>query len=258
MTKKLLFDRLFDFSVAILFLLIWQGLSFAKLINENLLPPPITIIKAMYEGFASSHGLIIDSFQSVKRVLFGYCLGSIIGLCLGFLCSLNKNIERFIVVPIEIIRPIPPIAWIPISILWFGSGELSAYFLIALGAFYPVFTNSILGVYAVQQGTVDVAECHGASGGFIFRKIILPQALPSIFSGLQTGLGIAWMIVITAELVGVQSGLGYFIQVSRAQLQIENVVGGMFIIGIIGFLLNILLKRISQKCMPWQFRLKNL
>jgi NitT/TauT family transport system permease protein/sulfonate transport system permease protein len=238
-------------------LIIWQLLSYFGFINTNLLPAPSEVVIAIYKGIFSG-SLLNDSFQSLKRVLIGYCIGSILGLLLGISSSLNKTIGGIIKMPIEIIRPIPPIAWIPLSILWFGLGEPSAYFLVSLGAFFPAFTNAFLGISQVELGTVEVARCHGVSDNFLFKKVILPQALPSIFSGLYTGLGISWMIVITAELVGVQSGLGYFIQVSRAQLQIEQVVAGMLFIGVIGYLLNQLLQFVGKRMMPWKWRSKKI
>lgn len=236
-------------SVAII-LTLWEVLSKINLLNENLFPAFSIVLKAMFQGLMTGE-LVNDTIQSVRRVLIGYLLGSATGLILGFTSAMYRRFGDFLVAPIEFLRPIPPIAWIPISILWFGAGEPSAFFLVSLGAFFPIFTNSFLGVSQVQTGTLEVAVCHGASKPFIFNKIILPQALPSVFSGLQTGLGVAWMIVITAELVGVQSGLGYFIQISRAQLQIDNVIAGMGMIGLIGYGLNQLLKLIGKRVMPW-------
>jgi ABC-type nitrate/sulfonate/bicarbonate transport system permease component len=249
--------RLLNLSAIAGIVFFWQGLSYLNILNDNLLPSPFRVFIAIFDGVLSGE-ILIDSLQSIKRVLIGYFLGGVVGISVGLLASVNEKLGQIINSPIEFIRPIPPIAWIPIAILWFGSGEPSAYFLVSLGSFFPILTNTFLGISQVSIGTIEVAKCYGASRFTIFKKVVFPQALPSIFSGLQTGLGISWMIVITAELVGVQSGLGYFIQVSRAQLKIEEVVAGMVLIGLIGFTLSQALKYLSKKIMPWKSRLRRL
>ncbi|MBK8483879.1 MAG: ABC transporter permease [Saprospiraceae bacterium] len=221
------------------------------LTNQNLLPPPSAVANTVFNGIFHDQ-FISDSYFSIKRVIIGYFIGGTLGLILGLLSGLKKQTNDVLRPIIEFIRPIPPIAWIPLALLWFGFGDPPAYFLVALGAFFPIFSNAFLGITLVERGTVEVARCHGASKQFLFKKIILPQTLPSIFTGLRTGLGVAWMVVITAELVGAQSGLGYLIQISRAQLQGERVIAGMVLIGVIGFTLDYLMKMISERIMPWK------
>lgn len=235
------------------FFSIWQLFSTLGLLNENLLPGPIAVIKEIYKGITSGP-LFNDILNSLRRVIFGFIVGGFLGVVIGLVCALKKTAGNLIKPIVEILRPIPPIAWIPLSILWFGFGEPSAYFLVSLGAFFPIFSSTFLGISQVNPGTVEIAKCHGADKELLFWKIIMPQATPSIFTGLKTGLGVSWMIVITAELVGVQNGLGYFIQVSRAQLQTEQVVAGMVIIGLVGLLLNFILTLIGRKLMPWKWR----
>jgi len=241
----------------LLIIIFWEVLSRLSLINQALLPSPYNIIKTIYKEFVNGE-LMSDSGQSVKRVIIGFAIGSSLGLLFGLTAALKKQVGNAIRPIVEFIRPIPPLAWIPLSVLWFGLGESSAYFLISLGAFFPVFSNSFLGISLVERGTVEVAECHGASKRLLFYKIILPQSLPSIFTGLRTGLGVAWMIVITAELTGVQSGLGYYIQLSRVQLNGEQVLAGMVIIGVIGYILDYIMKVISKRLMPWRGRGKEI
>lgn len=235
------------------FILLWECFSFLGVFNNNLLPPPSSVISTIFRSFTQG-ALLTDIFSSLRRVLVGFIIGSVLGITLGLECAFIRKVGYVIKPLIELIRPIPPIAWIPLSILWFGFGEPSAYFLVSLGAFFPIFNSTFLGISQVNKGTVEVARCHGANRKILFWKIILPQALPSIFSGLRTALGVSWMVVITAELVGVQSGLGYFIQVSRAQLQTDQVLAGMIVIGIIGLLLNHLLKMLAKWAMPWKWR----
>ena len=211
------------------------------------------MIVTIFEGIKDGR-LIGDTFHSLRRVVIGFSLSAVLAVSLGILAALIKPLGDLIRPIVDLIQPIPPIAWIPIAFLWFGFGDQPAYFLVGLGAFFPVFTNAFMGVSLVDQETVEVAHCHGASRSLLFREVILPQALPLIFAGLHTGLGVAWMVVITAELVGAQSGLGYMIQVSRAQLQAEQVVAGMVVIGVTGYGLNWIVIILARWAMPWRER----
>jgi len=229
-----------------LFLSLWELLS-------GILPPATIVLQSIWIKTLDGT-LIIDSLSSVQRVLIGYLIATILALCLGTLSAVKKNVGDMVRPLVDFLRPIPPIAWIPISLLWFGFGDPPAYFLVGLGAFFPVFSNTLLGVGMIKSETIDVARIHGASSKLIFWKVMFPQALPLVFSGLRTGLGVAWMVVITAELVGTQSGLGYMIQLSRAQLQSEYVVAGMVVIGIIGLALDRLAALFAKLLMPWRSR----
>jgi ABC-type nitrate/sulfonate/bicarbonate transport system permease component len=235
----------------ILFFAVWELLAQFSVINSNILPSFSVVIKTIYQGILEGT-LLLDILASIKRVIIGYLIGSFLGVAFGSLSALNRSFRNLVRPIIDLIRPIPPIAWIPIALLWFGFGDPSAYFLVALGGFFPVYNNTFLGIELVEKGTTEVAVMHGATKKYIFRQIVLPQALPHIFAGLRTGLGVAWMIVITAELVGAQSGLGYMIQVSRAQLQSENVVAGMVVIGIIGLGLDRFAGWLEKVLMPWR------
>jgi len=150
-----------------------------------------------------------------------------------------------------LIRPISVIAWIPIAILWFGLGDRSAWFLIFLGSFFPIFTNTYFGVRSVQPIHIQVAQCLGA-GRWLFLREVLPSALPYILSGMRIGLGTGWTCVIAAELITASSGLGYMIQVARAMIETEKVLGGMVIIGAIGFAMNYLMGAIERRLTLWR------
>lgn len=165
-------------------------------------------------------------------------LATVLGIMLGFVTSISEQVQTCISPIIEILRPIPPIAFVPISILWFGIGNEPAYFLVCFGAFFPIFTNTYSGVLSVNSIHKNAALCLGARNKLLVFDVILPAAMPYITAGLKTGLGVAWFCVIVAELVGAQSGLGYTIQLNRLTLQSEKVIAGMVIIGIIGYLMN--------------------
>lgn len=235
----------------------WELLSRLSVLNPNIVPPLSTVVVTIVKG-AADGPLVVDALQSVKRVAVGYTIAATAALCLGILSALCRGVGDALRPVVDLIRPIPPIAWIPVALLWFGFGDPPAYFLVGLGAFFPIFSNAFLGISLVERGPVEVAMCHGASPRLLFLRVVLPQALPSIFAGLQTGLGVSWMVVITAELVGAQSGLGYMIQVSRAQLQAEQVVAGMVVIAVIGYALNRMMAGIAKLAMPWRQRGREL
>jgi len=231
-----------------LFIIVWWVIS--KIFhNAQLLPDPIIVGKTFITSL--KNGLFNDAIASIQRVLFGFLIASVLGVFLGLLCGINKWVSRLISPILELLRPIPPIAWIPLAILWFGIGNNPAYFLVFLGAFFPIFSNTYLGVSSVEETYKRAAYSLGATKKEIITDIILPASMPQIFTGLKIGLGVGWMVVIAAELVGAQSGLGYMIQLNRFLLNSPEIITGMITIGVIGFLLNLLITKIEKMTTPW-------
>jgi ABC-type nitrate/sulfonate/bicarbonate transport system permease component len=152
---------------------------------------------------------------------------------------------------VNALRPIPPLAWIPISILWFGIGDAQNAFIIWLCAFFPILLNTTAGVKAIDPLHVRAALCLGATRMPLFRRIILNGALPSIVTGLRIGLGIGWMGLVAAELVAAPSGLGYLISDARSLLATDVVVVGMATIGLLGLLIDIGMRRVARALLPW-------
>lgn len=229
----------------------WELLTRLSLVKSTLLPPFSSVLVTILEDTIKGP-LLVDTAVSLKRVLVGYSISAFAALLMGIGSAFNRTFSDLIRPIVSFVKPIPPLAWIPLAILWFGQGDPPAYFLVGLGGFFPIFANTFLGMSLVEQGTIKVARCHGATGRLLFFKVILPQSLPSIFSGLRTGLGVAWMVVITAELVGAQSGLGYMIQVSRALLQSERVIAGMIVIGLTGYGLDRLIRWAASVSLRWR------
>lgn len=195
--------------------------------------------------------IYLHIFASLQRVLIGFLIASLAGIFLAILLGYYKNMGRLIKPVIELLRPIPPIAWIPIAILLFGLGDRSAYFIVFLGAFFPIFTNTYFGVTSLPKIYKNVTDSFELKKiDFIFY-VLFYFSLPYIFTGLKIGIGMAWMSVIAAELIGAQSGLGYYIQINRLLLRTDNVIIGMVIIGIIGFLLTKSISLIETKVIVW-------
>jgi ABC-type nitrate/sulfonate/bicarbonate transport system permease component len=163
----------------------------------------------------------------------------------------SPRVAAYLMPLIDLIRPISVIAWIPLAILWFGLGDKSAWFIIFLGAFFPIFTNTFVGAQSVATIHIQVAQCFGAGRWLFITKVLFPSALPYIVAGLRVGLGVGWMCVIAAELIAATSGLGYMIQMARTTIETEKVIAGMVVIGVIGFIMNAIMLWIERCLVSW-------
>jgi ABC-type nitrate/sulfonate/bicarbonate transport system permease component len=228
----------------------WEALSRLGALNSDFLPPPSAIAIDIVD-LTRTGQLPADVAASLRRVMGGFAIGGTLGLCTGVAFASSRFLDRFGQPLVDCLRPIPPIAWIPLSILWFGLGDQAALFLVALGAFFPILSTTYSSLRSVEVRYVQAARVLGASRWLILTDVLIPIMLPNLLSGLRVGLGVSWMVVITAELVGAQSGLGYLIQISRAQLQTGHVLVGMVAIGLIGFCLNALIALAEHFLVPW-------
>lgn len=234
-----------------IFVGLWQLLAGIGWINPVLLPSPANLAGAAWELLAEGT-LIQHTIASLGRVLIGFVLAGIAGIVLGVVLGWSPIISDLVRPVVESLRPIPPIAWTPIAILWFGVGNAPSYFLVFIGAIFPVFVNTYSAVRNIDRNQINAALCLGARPGLLIRDIIVPAALPIIFPGLRIALGVGWMCVVAAELIAAQSGLGYMIQQNRVLLQTQNVVTGMITIGLVGFAMSALMSVIERRLIPWR------
>jgi ABC-type nitrate/sulfonate/bicarbonate transport system ATPase subunit/ABC-type nitrate/sulfonate/bicarbonate transport system permease component len=223
----------------------------SRVSKSRLIPSPRASVQALWE-LLSQGVLLPDCFSSIERVLVGFTLAAITGVAVGLLSGMISSARTALAPIIEFLRPIPPIAWIPISIILFGIGDPSAYFVIFIGAFYPILSNTVLGVQEVSPVHLDAAKSMGASSYRSFAHVVWPSALPNIFTGLRIGLGFAWMCVIAAEMIAAKSGIGYEIQLNRQILQLDRVVAGMVTIGAIGLFSSGMMALLQWLSMPWR------
>jgi ABC-type nitrate/sulfonate/bicarbonate transport system permease component len=191
---------------------------------------------------------------SLYRVALGYAIAALLAIPLGLLVGWSPVLLRTTRPLFEVVRPIPPLAWIPIAILWFGIGIKSAAFIIFLGAFFPILLNTISGVLSVQPILLEAARTLHAKEKDIFLKVLLPGAVPSIFVGMRIGIGIGWMTLVAAEFTGVKEGygLGYMIMTARDIQRPDEILAGMLVIGVIGLLIDIGLRTAESKTIKWQ------
>ena len=231
------------------FILAWYFL--VHISNTAIFPNPTDTLKALLELIREGV-LFSDIFISLQRVFIGFIVALLLGVVLGFLVGSHDYLKKIFVPILEFLRPIPPIAWIPISITLFGISDYSAYFIIFIGAFYPIYSNTVLGILEIPEIYKNVAKNLRVPFWQYNFTILLEGALPSIIAGAKIGLGFAWMCVIAAEMVSARSGIGYQIQLNRQLLQLDRVVADMVVIGIIGFLMNRLMVILEYWVLPYK------
>lgn len=257
-SHKKRFSDYFFFSliVPVVIIIIWQTASELGLIRVNIVPSPKDIfdslIKQVTKGALQKHIL-----TSLRRVFLGYLLGAALGITIGTLMGLFRVFERAMRLLIEIMRPIPIIAWIPVLILWSGIGERSKVIVIAIGTFWSVLLNVIDGIRNVDKRYIEVSTLFIKSQQEVVRKVVLPAATPNIFTGLRIGIGSAWLSVIGAEMIAASAGLGFFISYMRELVQPANMLVGVFAIGIIGWAINRILQVAERRILKWNVNLKH-
>lgn len=213
---------------------------------HHLIPNPFDILIAGKETITSGE-LIQHILASLWRVTIGFLIAFLGSLFLWSAATVFSPIRSFLYPIIEILRPIPPIAWIPLAVFWFGIGNTPAYFIVAIGAFFPILTALFQALDMIPLVYKHIGDSFEISRFRWLFHIVLPFSRPYIFSGVRTGFGMAWMCVIAAELISSQSGLGYFIQINRLLLRMDRVILGMLIIGLIGGIFSVLFTRLEQK-----------
>lgn len=242
-------------AAAVALLLLWQGVSVAVLPRVapylvTLLPPPLGVLGAFVD-LARSGDIVIHILASLKRVVGAFLAASAAGVILGVAIGWWRGFSDFVDPLIEFVRPIPPLAWIPLGILWFGIGDAQNMFIIFLGAVFPVVINTITAVRGVDRTLIWGALTLGGSRRQVLREIVLPGALPTILTGLRIGLGVGWMALVAAELVAASSGLGFLIEDSRNLLFTERVILGMVLIGLLGLVMDRGMRALQSRLVPW-------
>jgi len=246
------------FLIPLVLILIWQGLSSIQVIPSYKLPSPVEILLGFRDllmiGVPPGNLLHNHVLYSLYRVALGYAIAALLAIPLGLLMGWSPGLMRMIRPLFELVRPIPPLAWIPIAILWFGIGIKSAAFIIFLGAFFPILLNTISGVLSIHPILIEAARTLHAKEKDIFLKVLLPGAVPSIFVGMRIGIGIGWMTLVAAEFTGVKEGygLGYMIMTARDIQRPDEILAGMLVIGVIGLLIDIGLRTTESRTIRWR------
>ncbi|MDB4975310.1 MAG: binding-protein-dependent transport system inner rane component [Myxococcaceae bacterium] len=218
---------------------------------ESLLPAQPFEGQGSVIAWALSGELVQDAASSLVRVLAGFAIALVLALPLGLAMGALPRLYRLTNPLLQLLRPIPPLAYVPMAILWFGLGNPPAIFLIALGAFFPILMSTISGVRQVDALYLRAAQSLGAGRVPMFTRVILPAATPHIFSGVRIGVGTAFIVVIVSEMIAVNDGLGFRILEAREFMWSDKVVAGMATIGLLGLLLDTLIARLNAHLLRW-------
>ena len=228
----------------------WQAAVTAGLVSNRFMPAPLDVARAGLAA-ASTGELWTNLGVSALRALAGFAIGGGIGFTLGLANGLSRISERLTDTSVQMIRNIPHLSLIPLVILWFGIGEEAKLFLVALGVFFPIYANTLHGIRSVDPGLVEMGRVYGMSRFELFRRVVLPGALPSIFVGLRYGLGIMWLTLIVAETISASSGLGYMAMQAREFMLVDVVVLAILIYALLGKLADALTRQLERVTLSW-------
>jgi ABC-type nitrate/sulfonate/bicarbonate transport system permease component len=232
------------------FLILWEGLARSGLFNINLFPPPSTCLNALIASVVTWE-FWRDLLYSSQRIVLGYAIGVSLGITAG-VCTGRKPIYDITFGQIlQFLRPVPPVAIVPLAILWFGLGESSKYFLVAWGSFFPVWINTHLGVSRVDRTYIWAARSLGALDRQILREVVLPAALPMIIAGMRTSIAIAFICVFVAEMAGAYEGIGFRISLSHLVFRADRMIALLAVLGGLGAATDWGFTYLVEKLFPW-------
>lgn len=236
-------------------LVVWEIVSLLKLYPPLFLPSPLVVAQTFYSLLVEPYGghtLLAQTGFSLARVLVAFVLSVVTGVPLGLLMGRSKTLEAVINPFMQLYRPVPPLAFIPLLIVWFGIGELPKVLLIYMGTVPIIIMDTMAGVHSVKHSAILTAESLGATRHQILRYVVLPSVLPSIFVGMRVGIGIAWTCLVAAEMIAAVSGLGWMILHSSRYLRTDAIFVGILVIGICGVLMDGLLRWMEHRLIPWR------
>jgi sulfonate transport system permease protein len=234
----------------IIIILIWYAGSNNGFFNASILPTPQKVGNC-FQSMIADGSLWQHILASFGRVIRGFAIGAASGMLLGLLIGLYFRLNQLFTALIGILRPIPPIAMIPLFIMWLGIGEPSKIALVTVGAFWPVLLNTIAGVQSTDPKLVEVAGVFGKNRWIILKDIIIPSAIPSVFTGLRLSISTAWSCVVAAEMIAADKGVGYLIMFARQMSKPAELFVGIISIGVIGLAIDILFQLLQKKVVYW-------
>lgn len=244
---------LYTLSIAV-FLSIWDLAAVNKMLG-NFLPRPVDVLIQLWslnQEPIASKTLFEHLWASIHRVLIGWAIGVVFAVPLGIFMGLNPYVKAVVKPVFDLLKPMPPISWISLSILWFGLGEESKVFIIAIGSFVPCILNSYNGIRLIDPALYDAARMLGASRRQEILEVGFFASAPAIFAGLQISLSIAWSCVLAAELVGSRSGMGFIIILGMNQSAPALIIAGMVVIAITACLISVVMERLENVICPWK------
>jgi sulfonate transport system permease protein len=242
--------------IPILLLIAWEVAAKAGMLAPHLLPAPSVILEKICSMFADG-SLYGHVSITLTRVFLGFAIGTAAAVVFGAVVGYAKIAEQLFDPMLQAFRAIPSLAWVPLFILWMGIGEPSKITLIAVGVFFPVYLNIVAGIQGVDRKLIEVGKIYQLSPVQLTKRIILPAALPSFITGMRSGLGLGWMFVVAAELMGASEGLGYLLVVGQNTYSPDTVIASILLFAVLGKMTDALLKWIEYHSLKWQDSLSN-
>jgi NitT/TauT family transport system permease protein len=228
-----------------LLILVWELVVRLGEFDSYVLPGPYNVLLSMIELIANG-AIFKHTVASLFRITVGFYIAAILGIPLGIVLGRNRTAALLLNPIIHFLRPISPLAWIPLAMLWFGIGDQPAIFLIFLSSFFPIVVSTTVAVQSINPTFFYVAANFDFSRKEVIQKIVIPAIIPEIITALRLTITIAWIVVVAAEMIAVQSGLGYLILDSRNGLRLDYVMDGMIVIGLIGLYLDYIMRRLGR------------
>lgn len=241
--------------VAAVLVFLWWLVSALHVFTPLALPSPQSVAKQVYVISTTGYNgfsLLDNIGSSVARIAVGFIAAVIVGIPIGFWMASSDLVFNAIDPVLQFLRPIPPLAYIPVLIIWFGTGQLSKFVLIFFCTIPLIIISSMSGVKEAQETRIRVAQVFGATGRQMFRYVILPSALPEIFTGMRIAIGVAWTCLVAAEMIAAQSGLGAMIWTAGDQLRTPIIFVGIIFIGLIGYLMELIIRTVEHRMVPWK------
>jgi sulfonate transport system permease protein len=243
-------DGLTQWIVPLVILLVWQAACVAGLVPARVMPAPTDVAAAGWKLLQSGE-LAQNIWVSFWRASVGFLIGGSIGFAFGLANGLSKLSNSLTDTTLQMVRNVPHLALIPLVILWFGIDESAKLFLVALGVFFPIYINTLHGIRTVDPQLIEMGRIYGMSSGELFRRVIFPGALPSIFVGVRFALGIMWLTLIVAETIAASSGLGYMAMQAREFMQIDVVVLSILIYALLGKVADSASRLLERLTLSW-------
>lgn len=231
-------------------LLLWQLLAQTGVISVRVLPAPSSIAQAAWT-LALSGELLDHVLVSTRRALLGFAIGGGLGLLLGLATGSLRKLETLLDTSLQMLRNIPPLALIPLVILWFGIDEAAKLFIVAIGVFFPVYLNTFHGIRSVDPGLIEMARSYGLTRWQLYREVILPGALSSILVGVRFSLGLMWVLLIVAETISATAGIGYMTMNAREFLRTDIVLVGILMYALLGKLADLVARSLERFWLRW-------
>jgi sulfonate transport system permease protein len=231
-------------------LALWQAVTAFGVFDSSQLPAPLDVLRAAFElggrGELAEHLLI-----SMQRVVLGFVIGAVLATLLGGAVGLSRRAEELFAPTLQALRAIPSLAWVPLLVLWLGVDEGPKITLVAIGAFFPVYTTFVAGIRQIDRKLVEVGYAYGLEGVALARQVLLPAALPSLLTGLRIGLAQGWLFLVAAELIGASRGLGFLLVDGQNSGRADVIVLSIVLLALIGKATDAVLQRVERRLLHW-------